>query len=446
MRKRAFLVALVSGLGLLLVPAASALAAPAGAAGSAGTSAATPAPVMRIGNGPAVTLNPSRAKCQRAQAQPGETRRCSITARLPLGDLPAAARTERAKAMQSLAARAARTNAPDAVAATEPTQCGFTDVEAFAKTATVNPDRFTSCSDDVIGVEDYEVTTTPPFIDPLGFFFWEDQQWESYSAASGSWTHGMFVLGYTLGADGDLEGGVSADLNSSCDVFASICSATSIGEPDPQLAFITPGSTTSYQWTESDAGPSATTAGTDNIMNPDLGVFWEDISTIMPLEVSDVGLLNGRCDTMITARDGCVNEEFTPTVTYSAVTHPLVAPVAQHIYNAQHTLSIAWGVPASALANGAVLNRDTSQADQRANNRAACAGVRLRFGQSCDEFPLASTFQGAAFQPVFSAVAVPVLANSSQGGITTGFYRGDRVIDDDAFYVLAVLRNGTPSW
>lgn len=80
-----------------------------------------------------------------------------------------------------------------------------------------------------------------------------------------------------------------------------------------------------------------------------------------------------------------------------------------------------------------------------ANTRAACAHVVTGPGQSCDEFPLASTFQGAAFQPVFSAVAVPASANSSQGGITGTIYSSNRVIDDDAFYVLAALPNGTRS-
>jgi hypothetical protein len=445
-RKKAFLVALASVLGLLLAPAASALAAPGGA--SPGSS--PPAPVVSLGGGSRVTLNPSLAHCHSAQSAPGETRQCSITQRLPLSDLPAAARAERAAAMQNRAAKAAKTaktGSPDAAAAiTEPAQCDFTDVEAFTKSATANPDRFTSCSDTVIGVQNYEITSTPPFIEPLGFFFWEDQQWESYSASSGSWTHGMVVLGYILGADGDLASGVTADLESSCDIFAGICSATSTGIPDPQPVTIAPGSTTSYEWAESDAGASSTTARTDNILDPDLGVFWEDISTLMPLEVSDVGALDGRCDTLVTTRDGCVNEDFTPTVTYSAVTHPLVQAVAQHIYNAQRTLTTAWGVPASAAANGAVLNRDTSPADIAANNRAACRGVRIRPGQQCDEFPLASTFQGAAFQPVFSAVAVPAASNRSQGGITSTFYTGNRVIDDDAFYVLAILRNGSASW
>jgi Deoxyribonuclease NucA/NucB len=88
-----------------------------------------------------------------------------------------------------------------------------------------------------------------------------------------------------------------------------------------------------------------------------------------------------------------------------------------------------------------------NSADQTANNRVACASVVTIPGQTnCDEFPLATTYQGAAFQPVWSAVAVPVTANSSQGGITNAFYKGNRVIDDDAFYVLAILSNGSISW
>ncbi len=239
---------------------------------------------------------------------------------------------------------------------------------------------------------------------------------------------------------------MTADLESSCDIFANICSATSATVPDPQPVAITPGSRHSFEWTESDAGRSSTTARTDNLMNPDLGVFWEDISTEPATEATDTGQLHGRCDTLATAKDGCVNEDFRPTVTYSALTHPLVQPVAQHIFNAQRTLSIAWGVPASVKANGRVLTRDVNAADIRANNRAACRGVRRASGQQCDEFPLASTFEGAAFQHVFSAVAVPASANQAQGGITSTFYSGDRVIDDDAFYVLAVLRNGSRSW
>jgi len=128
-----------------------------------------------------------------------------------------------------------------------------------------------------------------------------------------------------------------------------------------------------------------------------------------------------------------------------------VAPVAQHIYTAQSGvasggLSIAWGVPSNFNSTRKPLNRDMNQSDINANRNAACAGVPIPTGDSCDEFPLASTYQGAAFQSVYSAVAVPSSANNSQGGLTSAFYTSNRVNDDDPFYVDAVLPNGTYSW
>lgn len=444
MRKHRLALGLGSVLLTLIFLPATALAAAGG--NSAGTSH-TPALVISLGNGIRVTLNTSKAVCRTVKSGPDGTKHCAVTQRLPLSDLNAAARAERSKDMLRLLSRssAARARSAAAVAPTEPEQCGFSQTE-FVQSVTTDPDRFTSCSDLLLVAVNYTFMTTPPFFTVDGTFFWEDQQWESYSASSGDFTHGMVTLGYKIGATGNLSRGVTADLMSSCDIFASICSATSLLVPDPQPALITPGGTNNFGWTESDAGPSSTTPNTDNIMNPDLGIFWEDISTTPPMPKSDIGILTGRCDTMVTRADGCVNEDFTPTVVYDAQANPLVGPVAQHIFNAQKTLSIAWGIPKLFAGNGEVLNRDVNPRDIRANNRAACRRVRLRHGQQCDEFPLASTFQGAAFQPVFSAVAVPAAANSSQGGITSHFYTSNRVIDDDAFFVLAITASGAISW
>lgn len=438
MGKRSLLLVLAAVLAMLGLPAATALAAPARENAAATSS---PPVVVGLGHGQQLTIGTSGAKCQGTS--------CAVTERVPLSDLPAAAQSERAADMQALTpARAPDAAVPSigAIPTAGPARCHFSDVEDFGIHSSVNPDRVTSCADAVFVAVNYEETTVAPFFEVTGFFFWEDQQWEIYRTTRGNWTHGLVVLGYRIGASGTLAGGVTADLASSCDLFASVCSATSAVVPDPQTVAITPGSRHSYEWTESDAGPSSTTGGAVNVMNPDLGVFWEDISTTPAKQATDTGLLHGRCDRIITTADGCVNEAFTPTVTYSAVKTPKVAPVARHIYNAQHTLSIAWGVPASVRANGRVLTRDTSAADQRANNRVACRTVHLAAGQSCDEFPLATTFQGASFQPVFSAVAVASTANSSQGGTTRGFYAGNRLINHDPFYVLAILANGSRSW
>jgi hypothetical protein len=43
-------------------------------------------------------------------------------------------------------------------------------------------------------------------------------------------------------------------------------------------------------------------------------------------------------------------------------------------------------------------------------------------------------------------VVVTDRQNSSRGGITSNFYKSNRVIDSDAFYVQAILANGQSSW
>ncbi len=136
-----------------------------------------------------------------------------------------------------------------------------------------------------------------------------------------------------------------------------------------------------------------------------------------------------------------VDEDFTPTIAYDVRQNPLVGPVAQHVHNAQNgDLDTPWGNPSDPL------RRATDPADITANRNAACGKVKVPSGDSCDEFPLASSYQGAAFQDDFSTAVVPSSANNSQGGITSNFYTGNRVVDDDAFYVLAVLSTGATSW
>jgi hypothetical protein len=426
-----------------------ALAVPGTALAAAGTDtapeglASASSPVGSSGTVP--TFNRAKATCHDVASGSGVTARCTQTQRLPLKDLTAAQRAQRSKDMSQIRSHPLRSGPSAQLAVTAPPQCEFSSTE-YAQTGISHPDRFTSCSDNLWVATNWEVISTPPFVILQGIFFWEDQQWESYSASSPDWAHGMITLGYTGGAGGNLSEGVSGDMYSGCFLAQGICGATSLGIPDPQPVSIAPGGTYPFEWAEFDTGPSSTGPGADNILDNYLGVNWDITNTAQPTFAQDTGYLAGRCDSQVKITDGCVDEAFTPTVIYDATLNPLVSPVAQHIFTAQSTLSVAWGVPSYVRSNGQVLNRDTSSADITANNRAACASVVLLPGQNCDEFPLASTFQGAAFQPVFSAVAVPASANSSQGGITSTFYTGNRVVDDDPFYVLAILANGTPSW
>lgn len=91
------------------------------------------------------------------------------------------------------------------------------------------------------------------------------------------------------------------------------------------------------------------------------------------------------------------------------------------------------GQSAPAYAYDNPLTRATNPSTINANRNAACANV----APSCDEYPMASTYQGAGFQPDFSTASVPASANSSQGGILSQFYGTNRVLDGDPFWVSA---------
>jgi len=317
-----------------------------------------------------------------------------------------------------------------------PAQC------VFIPGVLVNPDRFTACLDTLWQVTDLLIIDGVPH--PMGTFDMNDLQWASFSGTSASWTHGMLMMALT--GTGSLLGGFEAELYSGCFLAQGICTAVSLTSPDPQTVTILPRGTYAFGWSEFDQGPSSLTTGASNNLSPFMGVQFLNTAPDGATAPFFDHVRAGRCDTIARTTDGCVNQNFTPTVTYSGVTHPLVAPVAQHIFTAEHTLAVNWGVPPGHFANDQPLTRDMNPADIRLNNLVACRGVTLAPGQNCDEYPLATTHEGAAFQNAFSALAVPASANSSQGGTTRAFYRNNRVIDGDPFYVLAILANGTRSW
>lgn len=153
-----------------------------------------------------------------------------------------------------------------------------------------------------------------------------------------------------------------------------------------------------------------------------------------------------RCDyaSYLPPGGGCVIDWApTPVLYYDSRSNPLVAPVAQHIYDAQHYLLFTpWGEP------GYPLTRDANPSDRDKSNQIACGDFvpSDSVNTSCDEYPLASTYQGALFQPDYSTRGVPTNANSSQGGLTIQFYLSQRILNGDPFYVDPILSDGTYSW
>jgi hypothetical protein len=248
-----------------------------------------------------------------------------------------------------------------------------------------------------------------------------------------------------------------------------------------------PGTQLNYWWRESDTGPASTSSDQADY----LGSAWQQADNVLGVDVTasavartsynfqDPGHCQGyycnrnntilfRCDSynLKYAASGCVNALYTPTLDYDATKKPLLAPIAQHVYDAQRHIQVtAWGVPQDALPwdrtqdplalpTGTPLTYQPVLALQTANRTAACRNfVRYDPDDTCDEFPLASSYEGGGGRPNYpdinqwySLAHVPSLSQKSQGGITAYFYGANRVLDHDEFYVNARLSDGTWSW
>jgi Deoxyribonuclease NucA/NucB len=152
--------------------------------------------------------------------------------------------------------------------------------------------------------------------------------------------------------------------------------------------------------------------------------------------VDSVGLnaLGARCDSEPGFGNnfpgGCVNAKVRPTFTLTASDG--VPTVVQHIAAAQAKLQKHWGLEGQ----GPPLHR-TIDAILKRRNRAKACPTRLKRppGMSCDEYPFASTREGAASNPDFSSAFVNAQENKAAGDDLLRFYRDNRVIDGDPFFV-----------
>ncbi|WP_124341824.1 NucA/NucB deoxyribonuclease domain-containing protein [Cellulomonas algicola] len=162
---------------------------------------------------------------------------------------------------------------------------------------------------------------------------------------------------------------------------------------------------------------------------------------------------NVRCDTQATTTPGCVNPYFDPTITYSRAAVP---QFARHVEAAQ-----ASGLPGLSTP----LHRIVDEIDIRKNGDKACPASLPRpktpYAHECDEYPFRSTYEGAytgggytiyprthswcqvslagqttSLGPMgYSICMIKDTDNSRAGGLLGSFYRSQRVLHMDAFYV-----------
>ncbi len=135
-----------------------------------------------------------------------------------------------------------------------------------------------------------------------------------------------------------------------------------------------------------------------------------------------------RCDTIASFTSGCVNPGYWPIMT----TMTQLPTIAANIRTVQSAGPHHYG----RMSGGFPLTRNDSL--QSANNAAACPPPGAQpANTSCDEYPFASTSQGASAsqKPDWNSVWAPVSEQNSQGGFISSFYQGNRVLSGDSFWV-----------
>ncbi len=207
--------------------------------------------------------------------------------------------------------------------------------------------------------------------------------------------------------------------------------------------------------------------GTISIPNMSDGALVDDAHGLWTIAFSNPAWLNAavtpmysagiRCDNQIGNRrpGGCVFEDVRGIMGYSQTEYP---EFVQHVYNAQIS-----GLPGR-FDQGTNLTKLDFQADRDRNQTKACSGIPTApAGKSCDEYPFASSHEGAATSPYASASAhlprsftgcgmaaaevgrtgaagwsrcfINAGENSRAGSDLGNFYSDERMLDNDPFQV-----------
>lgn len=143
---------------------------------------------------------------------------------------------------------------------------------------------------------------------------------------------------------------------------------------------------------------------------------------------------NARCDRIIiNAPGGCVYEGSVPYHNIN-LSDPTVKQQSAHIWDAQKALRDHWGWEG----HGPALSRTTNRKEINKNRDTSCPRNKKRpKGMQCDEYPFASTQQGAGFVGK-SRVSTRLIAashNTKAGIELNRFYNKWRVLHGDKFWV-----------
>ncbi|SHF61049.1 NucA/NucB deoxyribonuclease domain-containing protein [Streptoalloteichus hindustanus] len=156
------------------------------------------------------------------------------------------------------------------------------------------------------------------------------------------------------------------------------------------------------------------------------------------------------------ARQGSIFDRVTPYITFRLSDEP-VKMSARHLSDAiNHPEATEPKVPGKLLPGGSAenpLRRLYHDSARRTANRAEATSFCHRrwpgypeLGQDCDEFPFASTYEGAArykydgdrWRDHFSARPINAPDNQEAGSRLGAWYGNDRILDGDRFFVRVV--------
>jgi Deoxyribonuclease NucA/NucB len=135
-------------------------------------------------------------------------------------------------------------------------------------------------------------------------------------------------------------------------------------------------------------------------------------------------------------KGGCVYTDYWPTFKLSTLDEKN-GKSATFILQSQQNLADHWGANYKEL-TGPPLQRLTDKKKKAANRTASCKGfLKKNETDSCDEYPFASTYQGAALVgPERTAAGhVPEDQNKHAGALLSSFYAKNRMLDGDFFWV-----------
>jgi hypothetical protein len=332
-----------------------------------------------------------------------------------------------------------------------------------------NPERAVGCEDASTVLVIQVVINGAPI--QIGTMEIGVSQSVTFDAKALKWRHLVAVT--TGNATEALVSGFYAAINVGCATTGSPCHSLTTPYQFPHLM---PNSFYPLYFDEEDQAPAANQGRIDNLFP------YLNASIVAPPQsfggqsfggktLSAAGP-HGRCDSKATAAGGCVNNFFHDTVLeFNAISNPAVKEVAAHVYKAQvdstwtwpaadgRTTSVNgfryhWGLPTGKPLDapwiGNPLKRLMDSSKVTANRNAACP-TSPGLPMECDEFPFATTYEGANECPPcgISTVDVPKSANDSQGGLMGGFYGvfpTQRILDGDTFWVRAVRADGSASW